>query len=315
MMATRIAFLLLGLCGLSTALAASPPSPQPQASLSARQQQAVDLQLATPQAAQSRRSQAAYGLVLDAAAFVADNNQLSAAQHSAQLAQTELNRLRALHDSEGDASLRAVQQAEAAAALARGEAQTQLAGFTQRWGPLAARSSAQRAQLAAELLGARSVLIRAELPGSGLPGALPRGASVQLDGLNLPAQVLGHLPQAQSALRGAGLLLMLGHAPLPLAAGTRVAVQLQAAGEAALLVPGEALIFEAGGSYVYRQLLQRDAQQRAQYAAVPVRVLGAEDGLWRVQGLKASDRIVVRGAGVLWSLQGLSGVQAEDDDD
>jgi len=35
---------------------------------------------------------------------------------------------------------------------------------------------------------------------------------------------------------------------------------------------------------------------------------------WLVTGLHGDDRIVVHGAGVLWSLQGLGNVSAEDTD-
>jgi hypothetical protein len=47
---------------------------------------------------------------------------------------------------------------------------------------------------------------------------------------------------------------------------------------------------------------------------VPVTLLQPVGDGWLVAGLQANDRIVVRGAGVLWSLQGLGNISAEDVD-
>ena len=45
---------------------------------------------------------------------------------------------------------------------------------------------------------------------------------------------------------------------------------------------------------------------KQQYQAVAVRLLSAMGDGWLVSGLDTSDAIVVHGAGVLWSLQGIS---------
>jgi hypothetical protein len=81
-----------------------------------------------------------------------------------------------------------------------------------------------------------------------------------------------------------------------------------------LLLPRDALLYDENGAYVYKQLANKTGAQQARYAPVKVRLLLPYGDGWLVEGVDDDDNIVVHGAGVLWSLQGV-GAQAVDDDD
>ena len=81
-----------------------------------------------------------------------------------------------------------------------------------------------------------------------------------------------------------------------------------------LLLPREAILYDESGAYVYKQLMAKAGDDKARYAAVKVTLLVPYGDGWLVDGVDDDDNIVVRGAGVLWSLQGV-GVTALDDDD
>jgi hypothetical protein len=81
-----------------------------------------------------------------------------------------------------------------------------------------------------------------------------------------------------------------------------------------LLIPREAILYDEHGAYVYKQLTSKAGEQQTRYVAVKVQLLAADGDGWLVNGVDDDDDIVVRGAGVLWSLQGV-GVNAPDDDD
>jgi hypothetical protein len=89
-------------------------------------------------------------------------------------------------------------------------------------------------------------------------------------------------------------------------------VQLHSAtARSGLLIPSEALVYTADGAYVYRQ---KGSAQALQYAAVPVKPVARVGAAWLVDGLGAADDIVVRGAGVLWSLEGIGSFSAAEED-
>ena len=69
-------------------------------------------------------------------------------------------------------------------------------------------------------------------------------------------------------------------------------------------MPAAALLYGDKGAYVYRQV--GGGGDKAQYAAAPVKLLARVGDGWLVDGLGRSDSIVVQGAGVLWSLEGIS---------
>ena len=82
-----------------------------------------------------------------------------------------------------------------------------------------------------------------------------------------------------------------------------------------LVLPREAVLYDENGAYVYKQLAKKTAADDARYAPVKVKLLLPYGDGWLVDGVDDDDEIVVHGAGVLWSLQGMGAQQHDDDDD
>jgi hypothetical protein len=109
-------------------------------------------------------------------------------------------------------------------------------------------------------------------------------------------------------------LLEIQNAPLGLSVGARVPVTLLAAPRSGLLLPRDAILYDENGAYVYKQLTKKAGDEKARYAAVKVTLLVPAGDGWLVDGVDDDDNIVVRGAGVLWSLQGVGNALVDDDD-
>jgi hypothetical protein len=94
-----------------------------------------------------------------------------------------------------------------------------------------------------------------------------------------------------------------------------VPIALLSAQRSSLLVPREAVLYDENGAYVYKQLSRQPNEQKTRYAPVKVTLLLAYGDGWLVEGVDDDDNIVVQGAGVLWSLQGMGGHAVDDDED
>src|SRR5207248_2131476 len=138
-------------------------------------------------------------------------------------------------------------------------------------------------------------------------------AVVVIDGVNVSARVLGPLPRTDGPAQTAGWLLQLERTPGALGPGARIEVRLQAAATSGLLVPAEALVYAEKGSYVYRRHRTSSAAG-FHYEAVPVRPMSRVGSAWLVEGLAPEDQVVVQGAGVLWSLQGVGSFSAAEEE-
>lgn len=298
--------------GASSAAPSRAPSGAP--SLSVRQRRAVGLEVAHPVPAVAPERLEALGTVLDATALLADEQEAVVGAATAQAAAAELARLDELRKAGAGASLKMIEAARTEAAKAGAESRLAAARFAQHWGPLAGQSSRARDALLGELQSGRTALVRADLPGRHTVGALPTRALLELDGAELPGRVLGVLAQA-SDLQSAGLLVEVRNPPAGLAPGARMPLSLLGAERRGLSLPADALLFGEDGAYVYKQLAAKAPGDPAQYLAVKVTPLLPYAGGWLVTGVDDDDDIVVHGAGVLWSLQGVGGHPAADDDE
>lgn len=319
---TSLRHLVLPLCAvllLSTPLHADDDKTQAPAAagqppaLSAEQQHAVGIVIAAVLPARPPQRSEAYGQVLDPSRLVADAGRLDSSRAAAQAAAAETGRLRGLYRGGAGASLKVLQAAEAQLTEAQvrvREAQTE---FFLHWGPLAQLGDAQRASLVAQLAAGRQLLLRADLPGRHSLGTMPKQALVDVDGLKVPARVLGPLPQAAARMQSVGLLLQIPHPPPGLGPGAQLPVMLEGADRDGDVVPDGALLYGEQGAYVYRVLPGETKDGDTQFAPLPVTLLQPVGDGWLVTGLHANDRIVVRGAGVLWSMQGLGNISDEDD--
>ncbi|MEP7042820.1 MAG: hypothetical protein ABI843_07135 [Dokdonella sp.] len=293
----------------------APAQAPAQPALDKEQQGAVGIVVAHPQNAKPAQTIAAYGQVLDPAALVADAGQLDAARAAERAANADVTRLQALYRGEAGASLKVLQAAQAEQVHAHVQADTAAATFATRWGALAKMPSAQRQALIDEVAAGKRLLVRADLLGRRSLGELPTGARLDVDGMTVPARVLGALPQAAADLQSVGVLLQVDAAPTGFGAGARVPVTLEGAARVGVLIPASALIYAEDGSHVYKQLEAKTADGKLQYAAAKVFLLQPQGDAWLVGGIDDDDWIVVHGAGVLWSLQGVGAGAVDDDDD
>lgn len=281
-------------------------------SLSADQQRAAGIVIAAAPALKLPQRIDAYGRVLDPSQLVADAGRLESSRAAVRASAAETARLRGLYRG-ADASLKALQLAEAAEAEAQARAREAQAQLLLRWGPLAQLGDAQRAALIEQLVAGHQLLLRADLPGRHSLGSVPKQALVDVDGIRVPARVLGPLPQSAAQVQSVGLLLQIPHPPAGLGTGAELPVVLQGSEHDGRVVPDAALLYGEQGVYVYHVLPDKAKDGDTQFAPVPVTLLQPIGDGWLVTGLNASDRIVVRGAGVLWSLQGLGNISDEDD--
>lgn len=322
---TPLKYLLLPVCAvllLSAPLHAAdddPPAPNADGQsralpvLSAEQQRAVGVVIAAAPAANLPRRSEAFGEVLDPSQLVADAGRLDSSRAADQAAAAETARLRGLYRG-ANASLKALQAAAAAQIEAQVRMREAQAEFLLRWGPLAQLGDAQRASLIEQLAAGRQLLLRAVLPGRHILAAIPQRALVAVDGIEVPARVLGMLPQAAAQVQSVGLLLQMAHPPSGLGTGAELPVTLEGGRVGGSVVPEGALLYGEQGAYVYHVLSGKTKDGDTRFAEQPVILVQQVGDGWLVTGLHADDRIVVRGAGVLWSLQGLANISDEDTD-
>lgn len=283
-------------------------------SLTLSQQQAVGIRTEYPLALATAAPLEAYGIVLDPLTLATDAGRMESTQAAAAAATAEAARQQRLYREEAQASLKASQASQAQAVEAAAQASAAAMTFRLQWGPLAHWSAAQRRVLLEGLSGGRQRLLRAELPGQHVVSALEPAALVEIDGINLTARVLGALPRADAQSQSAAWLLLLEHAPEGLGPGAPALVRLRSAAPASgVLVPAAALLYAEDGTYVYRQVHAQSAD-KFRYAPVPVKPLARLGSAWVVEGLTRSDPVVVQGAGVLWSLQGISSFSAAEEE-
>ena len=283
-----------------------------QLSLTLSQQQAVGIRSERPLALSAAPPIDAYGVVLDPATLVTELGRMESAQAAAAAAEAEAVRLQRLYRDDMQASLKASQAAQAQAVEAQAQSRAAAMSFALQWGPLANWSAEQRAALLGSLGSGQRLLLRAEVPGVPLAGGVDPRALIEVDGVNVAARVLGPLARAGARSQSAGWLLLLEHAPPGLGPGARALVRLHpAASTSGLLVPATALVYAAGGAYVYRQVRSGD---RFVYVSAAVRPLARVGSAWLVEGLAGTDEVVVQGAGVLWSLQGISSFSAAEEE-
>ncbi|MFI4865988.1 MAG: hypothetical protein ACHQDB_02665 [Steroidobacterales bacterium] len=281
--------------------------------LTQSQQQAVGIRIDHPMQMASPQQVDAYGLVLDPVALVSDAGHVDSTQAAAEAAAAEVARLDGLYRNNADASLKALQTARSLATEAAAQAQTAATTFKLQWGPVAALSVSNRRELIDQLSAGRHLLVRADVPGHQLLSSIAARALVIADGVSVAARVLGALPRVDPQSQSTGWLLEIDRRPEGLGPGARTHVRLQAAPVSGVLVPAAALLYAEHGAYVYREV-SGSGTDKTQYIAVPVRLLVRVGDGWLVHGLGRADSIVVQGAGVLWSLEGISTFSAAEEE-
>ena len=291
--------------------------------LNVDQQRAAGVVVAHPANASAAQRDDAIGLVLDPLSLVADAGEVDASAAGARAANSELERVRALYGAGAGASLKALQAAQAEQARTRAQADLASAKFAANWPPLVAMPAAERQKLIDRAAAAKSLLVRADIPGRHILASLPDQAVLDVDGVSVKGAVLGMGALPGNEAQGVAVLIEVRAAPPGFGAGARVPVALLGAPRTGVVVPRDAVLYDEGGALVYKQLTKAGttrpstaaADHVARYAPVRVKLIQAHGDGWIVEGIDDDDDIVVRGAGVLWSLQGIAGRVAGDDDD
>jgi tetrahydromethanopterin S-methyltransferase subunit H len=132
----------------------------------------------------------------------------------------------------------------------------------------------------------------------------------------VPGRILGVLRET-SETQGIGLLIEVPNAPVGLGTGARLSVSLTSGARSGFLLPRAAIIYDENGAYAFKRSERKTQKTVGKTSFVPVKVklLAAAGDDWLTEGLDDDDEVVVQGAGVLWSLQGMAGQAPDDDDD
>jgi len=280
--------------------------------LTREQRDAVGIAVARAVKAKPAERIAAFGQVLDPSALITDVGEVDSSRAAERAASAEVARLQGLYNAGAGASLKNLEAAQAEQARARAQAETASSKLSLRWAPLMARPAAERQKLVDAIASGAHLLVRVDLPGRHSIGTVPEKATLDVDGIAVAARVLGVFSGGDA--QSASLLVDVEHAPAGLSPGARLPVALDGATQDGFLVPRGALIYEEGGTFVYHQLAAKAGDDKTQYARKKVTPLMPSGDGWLVDGLDDDDLVVVHGTGVLWSLEGIGSMPADDDD-
>lgn len=282
--------------------------------LTIEQRHAAGIVIAHPLAAKIPEQIESLGLVLDPTALVADTGDLTAAAAAERSAQAEVTRLQGLYGQGAGASLKMLETAKTEEAKTAAQSRLTEARFAQHWGALESLPPAKRRKFLEAVERGRGLLLRADVPGRHSVGSLPDAARLNVDGVQVLGMILGVTRQADET-QSVGLLIGVENAPAGLGPGARVPVALMTAKRSGLLVPRDAVLYDDEGAYVFKQINATSDRKQTQYARAKVTLLLGQGDRWLVDGVDDDDDIVVAGAGVLWSLEGVGGRVVDDDDD
>ena len=267
--------------------------------LDAATQKVMGLQTAALSAAQLKPEVKAYGRVLDTSPLVALVAELTVAQAASEASQAELKRLKTLA-GQNNASERALQAAEAAAARDQVQVESARLRVLSGWGSAIAGQRDLPAFV--QSLGSlASVLVEIDLPAGEAGTSTPTGARLVTladDSKPIEAQLLGPATAVDPQMQGRGFLFLVTPNPSRLTPGAAVTGFLSLPGEAqtGVTMPREAVVRFNGTTWVYVQTGD-DTFQRTEVALD--RPL--EKGWFVREGLKPQDKVVSVGAQQLLS--------------
>lgn len=276
----------------------------PRVTLDEELRAAIELRVAKPAAEQLAPEVKGYGRVLDPAPLAALAMELSAARAACEVSSNELVRLKTL-ETQGNASLRALQTAEVAAqrdCLALRSAGDRL---MLSWGG----AVAGRTNLAAFVQSAvsqQTALVRIDLP-AGQKAQQPIGGRiVALSGAVFETQLLGPAPTADPQVQGKGYLLCASTPASGLVPGEPVTGWLKLKGEplSGVIVPRDAVVRAEGAGWVY---LQKE-NEPGTFTRIEIALDHPTEAGWFVsRGVSANDLVVVAGAQMLLSTERAGG--------
>ena len=271
--------------------------PKNTVSLTEEQQKQMDLKTEPVAPAQLSPEVKAYGRVVDPSALAAATGELATDQAANDASQAELQRLKILA-AQNNASERALQAAEAAAARDQAQYDAARLKVLASWG----EAIADRKDLPAfvQSLGKmENALVRADLPAGEILKSSPTGARLEvLSGETVPAAFFGAAPMVDPQTQGQGFLFLVESNSSSLAPGAAVTAYIQIQGEAlsGFSIPRSAVIRHDGGTWAYFQSDTTNFVRRAISLEYPM-----ENGWFVSKGVASDDKIVVTGAGSVFS--------------
>ena len=249
-----------------------------------------------------------YGKVLDPAPLAALVTELATAQAAAAASSTELARLKTL-EGQGNASVRALQTAEATALRDQLTARAAGERLVLSWGKAVADQNDLPA-FAQPLVSLDAALVRVDLPAGETLRGLPTGARIAaLSGQSSEAEFLEPAPSVDPQMQGRGFIFLVKPNSLRLTAGESVVGYIKIPGEplAGVIVPREAVVRSEGAGWVYVLNSAGDAFTRIEVALDHP----TEAGWFVTKGLSAGQYVVATGAQQLLSFEVKSAGQGE----
>jgi hypothetical protein len=271
-------------------------------------QQTIGLRVSPIQAVTLNPEVKAYGRVLDPSGLASLAGDLFSAQAAARASEAELKRSKTLA-SQNNASERAVQTAEAAAAHDQAQLQSVRLRLLSSWGSAIAQRN-DLSELLQALGSLTSALVQLEVPATEPFLGTPTGA--RLFTLNdetnaIEAQLLGPSASVDPQMQGRGFLVMVNPNP-GLVPGAALTGYLRLTGEprTGALLPRNMVIRFNSATWIYRQISDDTFVRESITLDTPL-----PDGWFVAAGLRSGDRVVSVGAQQLLSeeLKGQGGNQ------
>jgi uncharacterized membrane protein len=245
-----------------------------------------------------------YGKVLDLTPLVALITELASAQAAYTASSGELARLKTL-EGQGNASARALQTAEAAAARDLVAIQSARERLILSWGKAVAGQK-DLPGFIHDLTSLETALVRIDLPvGETLKEPPSSARLANLSGASADAAFLERAPSVDQQMQGQGFLFLLKPNSLRLTSGEAVAGYLKIPGEplAGVIIPREAVVRVEGAGWMY--VLNQGGEG---FTRIEVPLDHPTEAGWFVtKGATASDHVVATGAQQLLSIE-LKGV-------
>ncbi|MCX6897556.1 MAG: hypothetical protein NT105_02545 [Verrucomicrobia bacterium] len=256
------------------------------------------LAFAQPQPVEWQPSVKAFGRVLDASPLATLLTEIEAARAAMDASTKEYERLKKLNAQDANASVRAVEAADATLRRDRAALEASQMRLLAGWGKALA-GRVDLAALARSLVAQESALIRVDfLAGQTLPPESRRVRVAPLPGDEVPRDtvVIGSAPTADAQAQGAALLVLL-RAPTP-APGAALLAWVSGSGAAqhGLRLPRSAIVRHEGQAFVF-VAVGVDAFARRRVEIAPPQA----DGVIVMSGVKVDERVVVTGAQQLLS--------------
>ena len=262
-------------------------------------QKLMGLQTTALQPAELSPELKGYGRVVDAAPLTALVADLMSAQAASAASQAELIRLKTLA-AQNNASERAVQAAEAAAARDQSQVVSTRLRLLAGWGHAIA-DRGDLPEFVHSLSSLTSALVELDLPAGQPVTAMPTGARLLTladESKPIPAEFLSQAPMVDPQIQGRGFLFLLATNTSHLAPGAAVTGLLDMPGEkqTGIDVPRNAVIRFNGATWVYLQRSEENFERKEVALVTPL-----SSGWFVREGLKAQDKVVIVGAQELLS--------------